>query len=198
MAKKLLLWLSLALILPLGACSFLDADSDQGSTPAPPVVEEEMTPVLLTQGQMSVSFPKDWKLNQETNPYDVQYLSPKGDTNMGIFLYAKEDLAEEDGIQKLLDFHVEDLKSKRQNFKLVEPQTTIETADKTITQVVYSGEKNGGAFYYQFSAIEFKDSNNTIPITLAVSLPSAWDNSKATLAKIHNSFTSLLEPPQKP
>ncbi|NJN76743.1 MAG: hypothetical protein HC796_11970 [Synechococcaceae cyanobacterium RL_1_2] len=117
---------------------------------------------------------------------------------MGIFLYAKEDLAQEDGIQKLLDFHVEDLQSKRQNFKLMEPQTTIETADKTITQVVYSGEKSGGAFYYQFAAIEFKDGNTTIPITLAVSFPSAWDNSKATLTKIHNSFTSLLSSPQKP
>ncbi|NJN76742.1 MAG: hypothetical protein HC796_11965 [Synechococcaceae cyanobacterium RL_1_2] len=85
MAKKVLMWLSLALMFPLGACSLLDAESDQGSTPTPPIVTEEMKAVLLTQGQMIVNFPKDWNLNQETNPYDVQYLSPRRRYQYGHF-----------------------------------------------------------------------------------------------------------------
>lgn len=189
--KIVLLALGLGLVLPLASC---DQVQDPGAVTAPEETiakEDATTTVSLEPGSVKVDFPVTWVLNEEDNPYDLQYLAPDGDANMGIFLYGREDLAEEDGVQNLLNFHVEDLQSKRDNFTLVEPEITLDLEDKTITRVVYSGEKNGGKFYYQFSAIDFKDQNNQVPIVLAVSLPSKWTENKPVLEQIHRSFTNL-------
>ena len=148
--------------------------------------------VTFADGEFEIEFPSEWNENEQDNPYDLQYISAKQNMNTGIFLYKSIDLGADSTPQQTFTFHVEDLQTKRENFTVLEPETTASIADKTLTTVVYSGENEGGKNYYKITLIEFAEQPEQFLIVLQVSLPSVWDESKPMLEAITQSASPIL------
>ncbi|NJN72591.1 MAG: hypothetical protein HC799_07135 [Limnothrix sp. RL_2_0] len=96
--------------------------------------------------------------------------------------------------ESLLEFQIEDLGSKRENFEVVEAKSTNELSDKTITTAVYAGDKDTSRFNYKFTIVEFAENPDVLAVTLQVAFPSEWEEKKPILTKITEDL-QLATPP---
>jgi hypothetical protein len=133
---------------------------------------------------IEVSFPDGWFSNKKKNPFDLQYFSQFEQITTGIFLYKKIDLSSKYTAKKLLEVHVNDLKSKREKFKILEAEKIIETDEKKLITVVYSGEKGVSRNYYKFSVVETKKPADAYLVILQTIIPSQWGKSKEVVENI--------------
>lgn len=141
------------------------------------------------------SFPAAWYENTNEHPYDLQCLSRDERLNTGVFVFPKADLAAGTTPLDIFWEQVNDLKGKRKNFEELESLQTHEYADKTITSISYSGEKDLSRNCYVFSLIEFKGDKDTFAVVIQVALPSEWEQSKSTLNEIIQSAQIRRVPP---
>ncbi len=130
------------------------------------------------------TFPDGWFPNKEKNPFDLQYFSRFEQLTTGVFLYKKIDLSSSYTARKLLDVHINDLKSKRNNFKILETEKEFQSGGMNIITVAYSGERGVSRNYYKFSIIESKKPADAYLVILQTVIPSQWNKRKATLEKI--------------
>jgi len=143
---------------------------------------------LTDDGRLEVLFPAGWFQNTKDNPYNLQCFSKDRLMTSGVFVYLKEDMAEGMNTPRsIFDFQVQDLRSKRKNFKIQEKEKSYTVDNKTITTAVYAGEKNKSRFYYKFSLIEFKENPDRIVVVAQVSFPSEWAENKPILKGIIDS-----------
>jgi hypothetical protein len=150
--------------------------------------EKTITPVFVTDNGLVVfSFPEGWYQNQKKNPYDLQCFSKHQKMTTGVFLYRREDLAEEINPHDVLLMQIGDLKSKRKNFKVIESEKTSHVAGKTLAYIVYSAEKGLSRYIYRFTLVEFEQKPEIYSVVLQVALPSNWENHKPILEKITES-----------
>lgn len=140
-----------------------------------------------SDGRVELQFPAGWKEEKGNHPFDLQCMSSDESMTTGVFLFAKEDLAEDVKAQELLKMQVDDLKSKRKNFQLLEEEQKLQLADKTLTTVVYSGEKGPSKYYYRFTLIEFAGNPDWKAVVLQVAFPSQWTEHKPILDAITKS-----------
>lgn len=138
-------------------------------------------------GAVELKFPAGWQENKEKHPYDLQCESKDQRMNTGVFLYSRSDFAKELDRSQILEQQVADLRSKRQNFRLLEQLLTEEADDKIITSVVYSGEKDSFKYNYRFALIEFKGRSDHILVLIQVGQPSEWRTQKPILEEIARS-----------
>lgn len=138
----------------------------------------------VANGLVEFTFPAGWYENEEQHPFDLQCFSKDQRMNTGVFLYAKEDQAQDISPRDLLEQHIQDLRSKRKNFKMLEEERVVQLPGKTLTTVVYSGEKDSSKSYYRFTLIEFAENSAPIPIVLQVSVPSTWNENRPDLEAI--------------
>ena len=139
---------------------------------------------VTTNGPVQFEFPGGWFQNEKEHPFDLQCFSKHQRMNTGVFLFAKADLAEDLAPQELLEQQIEDMRSKRKNFKVVEEKRVIQLGGKTLTTVVFSGDKGTSRNFYKFTLIQFTEHPNQIPIVLQVSIPSYWNQNKSVLEEI--------------
>ncbi len=140
-------------------------------------------------GPVEFQFPAGWYQNPDKHPYDLQTFSKDQSLNTGVFLYTKNDSKQIADPRKTFEEHIEDLRSKRDEFAILEQSKTITLPGKTLTTVVYSGEKESEAFLYKFTMIEFADDRDFIPIVTQVALPDDWPKDKKILEDIVASAT---------
>ena len=107
--------------------------------------------------------------------------------NTGVFLYKSEDLSKQSTPQRIFERQIDDLKSKRKNFTIIEPKQTETLGDKRITTAVYSGERNVSRYYYKFTLIEFTENREQFLVALQVAIPSEWSQSQPILEEITRS-----------
>jgi hypothetical protein len=148
-------------------------------------------------GLVELQFPAGWHKSGEDNPYDLQCFSKYQRMTTGVFLYTREDLAEDFTSQDLFIEQIDDLRSKRKNFIILEEKETIELQKKTLTTIVYSGEKGASRYYYRFTMVEFPDNPEILLVVLQVAIPSYWNKHKPILEEITKSARITLEEPQK-
>ena len=142
--------------------------------------------VKFADGLLELQFPAGWYSNKKEHPFDLQYFSPKQRMNTGVFLYTTEDLAADSTPLAILEVHVEDIQSKRENFTLIEPNETERLGDTTLTTAVYAVDASALRNYYKFTLIEFAE-NPQFLVVLQVAIPSEWSRSKPVLEKITRS-----------
>ncbi len=135
-------------------------------------------------GPVEFAFPDGWYANPKEHPFDLQWFAKHERMNTGVFLFAKEDLAEDVAPRAYLDRQIEDLRSKRKNFVVVEAEQVVQQAGKKLTSVVYAAEKGASRDYYRFTLIEFAAHPELIPVVLQVSVPSYWHENKPVLEAI--------------
>jgi hypothetical protein len=148
-------------------------------------------------GPVEFAFPPGWYKNPKEHPFDLQLFSKQDRMNTGVFLFAKEDLAEDLAPGELFERQIQDLGSKRKNFKVVEAERVVALQGKKLTSVVYSGEKGSSRDYYRFTLIEFAEAPGLIPVVLQVSIPSYWDENKPVLEAITASARVTKEAPDR-
>ncbi len=143
--------------------------------------------VTFGNGLIELQFPVGWYKNESEHPYDLQYFSKNQNMNTGVFLYKSEDLSKQSTPQRIFERQIDDLKSKRKNFTIIEPKQTENLGDKTITTAVYSGERNVSRYYYKFTLVEFADNREQFLVALQVAIPSEWSQSQPILEEITRS-----------
>lgn len=147
--------------------------------------EGAASPYFATaNGPVEFAFPDGWYANPKEHPFDLQWFAKHERMNTGVFLFAKEDLAEDVAPRAYLDRQIEDLRSKRKNFVVVEAEQVVQQAGKKLTSVVYAAEKGASRDYYRFTLIEFAAHPELIPVVLQVSVPSYWHENKPVLEAI--------------
>jgi hypothetical protein len=161
------------LILSAAGCGRAPADGSSGTQY-----------YAAANGPVEFAFPAGWYKNPKEHPFDLQLFSRQDRMNTGVFLFAKEDLAEDLSPRELFDRQIQDLGSKRKNFKVVEAERVVALAGKRLTSVVYSGEKGSSRDYYRFTLVEFAEAPGLIPVVLQVSTPSYWKENKPVLEAI--------------
>lgn len=141
----------------------------------------------ISNGPVELLFPAGWHKNEKENPYDLQCFSKYERMTTGVFLFLKEDLAEDLTARDLLDLQIDDLRSKRKNFKIKEKELVVQENGKKLTTIVYSGEKGPSRYYYRFTLVEFDDDPKMILVVLQVAIPSYWGKHKPILEGITES-----------
>lgn len=144
-------------------------------------------------GSVEFQFPAGWHKAKDDNPYDLQCFSGDERMTTGVFQFAKRDLAEGAPTHKLLEKQVDDLRSKREDFKTLEEEQVVRLEKKTLTTLVYSGEKDSSSYYYRFTLIEFTENPEVLLIVLQVAIPSLWTKDKPILEEITKSARIKLE-----
>ena len=142
-------------------------------------------------GAMEFTFPPGWFQNPEKHPYDLQCFSPDEQMNTGVFVYLKVDLAADANPHEILDFQVNDMRSKRRNFTELAAENRVAAAGKTLTSVAYTGEKGMSRYVYRFTLIEFDDDPSQIAVALQIAIPGRWQESEPVLEAITRSVRSL-------
>jgi hypothetical protein len=137
------------------------------------------------------SFPAGWSQNQKQNPYDLQCIAPSQSMNTGVFAYQKVDLAADSKPIDHLWSHVNDIKSKRKNFKELEAIQTYQHGDTSITSISFTGQKDSSRNCYRFSLVEFKADPSKFAVLIQVALPGEWNQSKPVLDEITKSAKPL-------
>jgi hypothetical protein len=140
-----------------------------------------------SNGPVEFLFPAGWHKSKSENPYDLQCFSRFERMTTGVFLFAKEDLAEDLKPRELLQLQIDDLKSKRKNFKIKDGEHVVQARGTKQTTVVYSGEKGSSRYYYRFTLVEFDKNPEMIAVVLQVAIPSSWTKHKPILEKITKS-----------
>ncbi len=138
----------------------------------------------VANGPVEFTFPAGWYKNPKEHPFDLQCFSKHERMNTGVFLFAKEDLAQDVAPRELLELQIQDLASKRKNFEVVEEEQVIQLEGKRLTTVVFAGEKGSSRDYYRFTLVEFTGTPALIPVVLQVSIPSYWHDNKPILEAI--------------
>ena len=138
-------------------------------------------------GLVEFKFPAGWHESGEDNPYDLQCFSKYQRMTTGVFLYTKGDLAEDFTSQDLFIEQIDDLRSKRKNFIILEEKKTVQLEKKTLTTIVYSGEKGASRYYYRFTMVEFSENPEMLLVVIQVAIPSYWNKHKPILEKITKS-----------
>jgi hypothetical protein len=138
-------------------------------------------------GPVEFQFPAGWYQNPKDHPYDLQCFSKDDSLTTGVFLFTKADLADSAHPGQILQSQIDDLRAKRENFKILEDIITVPLQDKTITTVVYSGEKDSLKYNYRFTLIEFTYKPDYLPVVVQVARPSQWTSDKAILEEITRS-----------
>ena len=150
---------------------------------------EETRKLTYTSNYVPVefAFPSGWTLNTNEHPYDLQCFSPQRDMQCGIFVFKREDLEEGQTAKKIFDLQIEDIRSKRENFKELDSRSNLTFEGKEITVAPFSADKDGDTNHYTFSLVEFKDNPEVFAILLQVAIPESRSESKSTFLKIARS-----------
>lgn len=167
-------------LMPLGQVA-------QGASSPKVVFVTKYSPIEFT-------FPPGWHRNKESNPYELHCFSKDEDMVTGVFVFKKEDLAATSTPIDILNRQIEDMQSKRRNFKVREPLSRSEKGDSVFTTVTYVGEKDFfSKNHYKFTLIEFKSDANRFAVVLQVGLPGDWKDAKPILEGITNSARPLRD-----
>lgn len=142
-------------------------------------------------GAMEFTFPPGWYKNPDKHPFDLQCFAPDEQLNTGIFVYLKPDLAAGDTPHDVLDFQIDDLHSKRENFTELVAEKRVAAPGKTLTSIAYTGERGGVRYVYRFTLIEFDDDPGQFAVALQIALPERWPASAPILDAITRSARSL-------
>jgi hypothetical protein len=118
------------------------------------------------------TFPKGWSKNTKENPFDLQCFSKNERQNLGVFVFNKADMASTAKPLDTLMMQIEDMRSKRKNFREKEPLATVQKDNATFTTISFIGELDDSAWYYRYTLIDFKEGSDVFAIALQIGFPS--------------------------
>lgn len=145
------------------------------------------TYIRVAEFPVEFLFPGGWAKSTGENPYELQCFPQNEQMMTGIFIYEKSDMPVAGEPKYLLDHHINDIRSKRENFRQYEDDTTTRGEETGQTTAVYSGEKDGDTYYYRFTLIEFDHMPEIIAVAIQTAFPDQWEKAEPILKKITRS-----------
>jgi hypothetical protein len=140
--------------------------------------------IATSNSPVEFLFPPGWHKSTKDNPFDLQCFAKHERANTGVFVYAREDLAEDFEPRELFQFQIEDLQSKRRNVRIKDAEEVVCEDGKKLTSVVFSGEKGSSRYFYRFTLVEFDGNPDFVAVVLQVAIPSEWTTYKPILEGI--------------
>lgn len=126
----------------------------------PDGADENITKLFQVPGyDVWVTVPSDWEKTGSQN-MDIQLTN--GEMNLSIWVYSKRDLT---AGQSVRDFFLETngrLLEKRDDTRQLEDVSVTEEEDRTLYHVRWSAEKDGHRNSYDFSFIEFRNTDTMV------------------------------------
>jgi hypothetical protein len=142
---------------------------------------------ISTDGLIELECPPGWFKNEDDNPFDLQCFSKDERMTTGVFSFHRMDLAADLTAREVLELQIENVKSKRRNFTVVEEQTVTHYDSKRLTSIVYSGVRLLSNDYYRFTLVEFLNNPETFAVVIQTAIPSDWGRNKGILEDITRS-----------
>jgi hypothetical protein len=178
-----------AIVLFLIGCT---GGSGVGPVPVSSPSRSQASVVFVTNlTPIEFSFPAGWYSNSGEHPFDLQCYSPGAEVNTAVFVFKKTDLEPDATPLSTFWDQVNDIKSKRSNFKELSPIQKREDEAKTITSIEYSGDKNSARNCYRFSLIEFKSDDTRFAVAMQSAVPEDWERSKPVFQEIIQSARAV-------
>ena len=112
--------------------------------------------------------------------------------NTGVFVFKSCDLAEDSDPYDIFLTQINDMASKRKNFKQFEAIEKIEYSDKKVATITFTGEMDYLKYCYRFSLIEFLTDKSCFAVVLQVATPGEWEESKPILETIIGSAKTVI------
>ncbi len=132
----------------------------------PPEPRREVT----ARGRVELRLPAGWTREAET-PFDLQVFSKRRLAMAGFFEFHRQNLAADVAPHHLLKAQVEDLSSKRDDFRAIAPEERREEGDRTFTSALHSGKHEGAEYRYRYTLVEFRDHPEVFLVVLQVAAP---------------------------
>lgn len=164
--------LILAIFLAFAACPGKSSESQQGVA------------FRTAQNSVELRFPSDWSRNEAAYPYALQCTANSQHMNTGVFQYSRKSLQEGMDPDKVLLLQIDDLVSKRDKMRVIEPMRLVKDQGSERTMIVYEGIKDTSRFYYVFTLVEFPANPDTFLVLVQVSKPGFWKQNKPVLESI--------------
>jgi len=130
------------------------------------------------------TFPQGWEKNNKRLPYDLQYLTKDKRMNSAFFVYQKKNLSKNYSAEEFHQYHIDDLRRRRTNFKLLEVKKKLPFEHGNIIVTTFSADKNNLKNYYAVSVITLRQAPEIHLVSIQVSIPSSWDKNKPVLERI--------------
>lgn len=140
-------------------------------------------------GSLQMTAPGTWEVFEDPAPYDLR-LRYRQLTYTGAFVYHLSELSDDITPAQLLDYHVSDLMSRRENAELVKESESVAFTDKTITDIIYTGEHDLNENIYVFSLIEFTGKDMAV-VVIQTCIPSEFEQMKDEMAEVVQSAQPL-------
>jgi hypothetical protein len=166
---------AIAVVLALTGCT--------SAAVSPPEPKRLATP----DGLVELQFPSDWFRYEEQHPFDLQCFSKDERMMTAVFEFKREDLAATTTPREILDRQIEDMRSKRQKFVVVEREAAERNGERALTTIVHAGEKDGLRNHYRFTLVEFPANPAVFAVVLQTSFPSEWARTRPVLEAITRS-----------
>lgn len=153
--------------------------------------EEQSEPEIAVSidGSLQMDVPEGWEVYGDPMPFDLRMTNSKCYT--GVFVYNYLNFEEDVTAEDILNYHISDVESERNNFYLLHEE--IKTLDnKTITHITYSGEKDWTKNIYYFSMVEF-EGEERFAIILQTSLPGDFKDTQEEMDAMVESVELIKE-----
>ena len=118
------------------------------------------------------TFPKEWKIEKEENPYDLQVTDGKAYAN--VFAYEMKDLSENQTPMDIYQTQKSDLFSKRNNVKVISESKRTENNVRIHSEIV-SAEKDGHKNHYYCNLVDLNNGSGIFAWVVFTAIPSHAD-----------------------
>ena len=182
------------LLLALSGCKERKQRERPERAPGAEGVTKREYQLFRTMGTpIEFSFPPDWHRVESGHPYDLQCVAANERMVTNVFVYDRAELATTSTPANVLSRQVEDLKSRRSNFAILNDPENFRDEDRSFTTVTYTGDTEGGSNCFRFTLIEFDALQSHFAIVLQTALPEDWSESETVLDRIARSAASRAD-----
>lgn len=143
------------------------------------------------EGKVSLDFPKGWKVDNKNDNFDLFVRSKDLTDITGVFVYEQQDLATDAALETIIFFQIEQLSASRDHFEALSEAEEYEVNGNTYITKAYSGEKDGFAYAYRITGIQFNESD-TLALVLQTMAKSEYTDLEPVLKTITDSARLIL------
>lgn len=196
MKKKIVMLLCMAVCMMAAGCSgpvkSAVKEKIKENAAAEQSAEENDTIHYVKDYGFVVKAKDSWTEDEDRGAFELRLYNEKEELYFHVMSYKNIDLAEGMDGEYIQNLQMEDLISKRENAKEIEPVTKIEYDDKTVYASLYSAERDGYKNYYYSFGVELSDAEVTLWV-LANGMPSDLLENRAEIEKMVEEIVAVGE-----
>lgn len=142
---------------------------------------------------LKLTAPQGWVEDNRIMPFDLAIWEEQQAYYTGVMIYYKRESGGEKAVLENLQFHMQDIASKREHIQVLfaPKQERIDT--RILTKAAICGKYAGREYAYLFTAIDFGKAEDAFAILIGTANLSDWEDAQGILEEIGNSCVPLEE-----